>query len=45
MGLGYGPNEGNVEERERFLNDLVWIMDKVGNGYRLYALGDLNGWI
>ena len=21
------------------------IMERVGNGYRLYVLGDLNGWI
>ena len=33
--LGYGSNEGNGEESER-------IVDRVGNGYRLCVLGDLN---
>ena len=41
VGMGYGPNEGIGGERERFWND----MDRVGNGYRLCVLGDLNGWI
>ena len=41
--VGCGPNEGNGEERERFWNDLYRIVDRVGNGYRLYMLGDLNG--
>ena len=38
----YSPNEGIGEERERFWNDLDNIDDGVGNGYRLYMLGDLN---
>ena len=31
----YGSNEGSVEERKMFWNDLDRIVDKVGNGYRL----------
>ena len=33
------------EERERFWNDLDKFVDRVGNGYRLCVLGDLNGWV
>ena len=33
--VGYSPNEGNDEERERFWNDFDRIGDRVGNGYRL----------
>ena len=33
--VGYGPNEGISEERERFWNDLERTLDRVGNGYRL----------
>ena len=43
--VGYGPNEGIGEERERFWNDMDRIMDRVGNRYRLCMLGDLKGWI
>ena len=39
----YGPNERIGEERERFWNDMDRTMDRVGNGYRLCVLGDLNG--
>ena len=39
------PSEGNGEERGKFWNDLDRIMDRVGSGYRLCFLGDLNGWI
>ena len=42
---GYSPNEGDGEERDRFWNDLDRIVDKVGNGYRLCLLRDMNGWI
>ena len=45
MVLGYGQNEGDHEERERFWNDMDKVLDRVGNGYRLCILGDLNGWI
>ena len=34
MVVGYGPNEGDGEEK-----------DNIGNGYRLCILGDLNEWI
>ena len=43
--VGYGPNEGIGEERERFWNGMDRNVDRVGNGYRLCVLGDLNGWI
>ena len=45
MVVGYGPNEGNGEERERFWNDLGRTVDRIGNGHRLRMLGELNGWI
>ena len=45
MVVGYGPNEIIGEERERFWNELVRTVDRVRNGYRLYMLGDLNGWM
>ena len=41
----YGPNEGDSEERESLWNYFDRIVDRVGNGYRLCILGDLNGWI
>ena len=41
--LRYGPNEGDGEEKDIFWNER--ILDRVGNGYRLCILGDLNGWI
>ena len=40
----YGPNQGDVEEREKFWNDLDRVVDMVGNGYRLCVLGDLKAW-
>ena len=43
--VGYGPNEGNGKERERFWNYLDKNVDRGGNGFRLCVLGDLNGWI
>ena len=39
----YGPIEGYVEEKERFLNDLDRVVDRVLNGYRLGMMEDLNG--
>ena len=39
----YDPTEGKVEGRERFWNDLDRVVNRVGNGYRLCALGHLNG--
>ena len=44
MLVGYDPNEGNGEERERFRNDLDRIVDREGNAYRLCMLGDLKRW-
>ena len=41
----YGPSEGDVEERDRFWNDTDRILDRVWNGYTMYILGDLSGWI
>ena len=43
--VGYGPNEGIGEERERFWNEMDRTMGRVGNGHILCVLGDLNGWI
>ena len=43
--VGYGPNDGDSEEKDRFWNDIDRTLDIVGNGYRLCILGDLNGWI
>ena len=45
MLVRYGPNEGIDEERERFWNDMDRTVNRVGNGYRLCVLEDLNGWI
>ena len=45
MVVGYGHNEGVVEERDRFWNDIERILYCVGNGYRLCMLRNLNGWI
>ena len=45
MVMGYGPNEAEGEERYRFWNDMDRTLDRVGNGYRLCILGDINGWI
>ena len=45
MVIGYGHNEGDREERERFWNDMDRILGIIGNGYRLYILGDLNRWV
>ena len=42
--VGHGPNERIGEERERFWNDMDRTVDRVGNGYILSMLGDLNGW-
>ena len=37
----YGSNEDD-EERDRFWNGMDKILDRLGNGYRLCILGDLN---
>ena len=41
--VGYGPNKGDGEERDRFWSDMDRIPDDIGIGYRLCSLGDLNG--
>ena len=43
--VGCGPNEGIGEERERFWDDTDRTVDRIGNGYRLCMLGNLNEWI
>ena len=40
----YSPNVDDDGERDRFCNYLNTIVYRVGNGYRLWVLGDLNGW-
>ena len=42
MVVAYGLTDGKIEERERFWNDLDRVVVRVGNGYRLYVLEDLN---
>ena len=42
--VGYGPNEADGEERDRFWSDMDRNLDSVGNEYRFCILGDLNGW-
>ena len=41
----YGATEGEDEEMERFRNDLNRVLDRVGNGCKLWVLGDLNDWV
>ena len=41
----YDPTEGDVEERERFWNELDRVLERVVNGHWLCVLGDLKGWI
>ena len=41
----YGPTEGEFGEWERLWNDLDRVADRVGSGYKLCVLGDMNGWI
>ena len=43
--MGYGSNEGNGAEKDRFWYKMDRILDKVRNAYRLCILGDLNRWI
>ena len=45
MVVGYGPNEGGAEERNRFWNGVDRILDRVSNGYIACILEDLNEWI
>ena len=41
----YGLTEWDLEERDRFWNDLDRVVDRAGNGYRLGVLGNLNEWV
>ena len=41
--VGYSPNDADGEERDRFCDDMDRTLDRIGNGYRLCILGDLNG--
>ena len=43
--VGYGPNKGGGEERNRPWNDMDRTLDDVGNEYRFCILGYLNGCI
>ena len=45
MVVGYNSSERDGEKRKWFWNELDRIVVRVGNGYRLRMLGDLNGWI
>ena len=38
--VGYGPNEGDGEEKDILWNDMDRILARLGNGYRLFILGD-----
>ena len=41
--VGYDPNEGDSEERDRFWNNMDKTLDSVRNVYRLCILENLNG--
>ena len=43
--VGYRPNERDGEERDRICKNMDRILNRVGNGYRLCILSNLNGWI
>ena len=43
--VGYGPSEGDAEERDRIWNNMDRIQGRAGNGYRLCILGDINQWM
>ena len=45
MVVGYSPNEGDGEERDKFWNDMDRNLDSIWNGDRLCILGDLKRWI
>ena len=34
-----------MKKRERFWNDSDKVLDRVGNGYILCGMRDLNGWV
>ena len=37
----HGPSERDDEEKEKFKNEFVRVLSGVGNGYKLYVMGDL----
>ena len=41
----YDPTEKNIEEKEKLWSDLERVVDRLDTEYRLYLLGDLNGWV
>ena len=41
----YEPSEWDIEKKKKFWNDLNKVVDRIGNGNRLCALVDLNGWV
>ena len=43
--VGYGSNEGDCEERDRFWTDMARLLNRVWIGYKLCVLKDVNGWI
>ena len=42
MVAGYGTNEVDGEERDKFWNDMDRVPDRLSNCYRLFILVDLN---
>ena len=40
-----GLTERGAKEREKSWNDFGRVVDGVSNEYKLYVLGDLNGWV
>ena len=43
--VDHGPTENDVEERERFWEDIDRVFDRNSNGYALFVLGDMNVWV
>ena len=33
------------EKKGRLCNDLYSVLHRIGNGYRLRVMGDINGWV
>ena len=45
MAVGKVPTVGIAEGKETFYNYLNMGVGSLGNGYSLFMLGDLNGWV
>ena len=45
MVVAYNSTKLEVEESEKFWNDVDRVVDRIGNGYILYLLGYLDRWI